>query len=250
MMSLALASALSDRLKTHALYVLVNDSDSWHYQLYHAGQSLDEFSSRGDEDGEDDEDMEAEAGSTGTVHAVDAQRIILQQAQQWQKMMEEHAPPHLRELQDKWKKTGRITAEEMQQYQQGMRAVMAPLMGNLRARLGEFTQAARSAASAGPRRPADGKLRGHVEHLKPLLQSGVNDEQVLGVLGKQDVFAEETLREFLPLLGIASSFADLSYAYLEENAAETFAGESIRWVERLQFNKSTLPGKGRLRVAP
>src|SRR5262249_12448187 len=49
-----LARGLSARLGTEALFVLVNDSDSWAYLLYRGGRLLDEFDSSGDtlDDGE------------------------------------------------------------------------------------------------------------------------------------------------------------------------------------------------------
>lgn len=40
-----IARRLSQRLSTYAICVAVNDSDSWHYDLFHLGASIDEFSS-------------------------------------------------------------------------------------------------------------------------------------------------------------------------------------------------------------
>ena len=44
---LTLAQDLSSRLQTHALCVMVNDSDSWHYELFHKGREVDGFDSPG-----------------------------------------------------------------------------------------------------------------------------------------------------------------------------------------------------------
>ena len=48
----SLASDLSKHLETHALLVMVNDSDSWMYQLYSDGSPVDEFDSSGGGSGE------------------------------------------------------------------------------------------------------------------------------------------------------------------------------------------------------
>jgi hypothetical protein len=246
-MSVGLAVALSQRLKTHALYVLVNDSDSWHYQLLRNGQTIDEFASR-DEDGDEDfdEDEPEDVGDlAGRVHAGDAQRLIMERAVQWQQELEKRLTPEMRQLQEKWKNTGRVTAEEMQQYQEWMRKEMTPVMGDLRSLLGEVAGAARSTR---PQSAPKDKLQAHLEHLQPLLQPGIRDEHVLGVLGKSDLFAEETLGEFLPLVGIASFYAYLSYTYLNEHTAPCLAEHSIQMAEHLKFKRSTPAGKSRLRV--
>ena len=44
---LTLAQELSSRLQTHAICVMVNDSDSWHYELFHKGREVDGFDSPG-----------------------------------------------------------------------------------------------------------------------------------------------------------------------------------------------------------
>jgi hypothetical protein len=247
MISPALASALSGRLNTHVLQFLVNDSDAWYYQLYREGQKIDEFASDGsDEDGDEDEDdFEDATDVAGRVHAGDAQRIIMEKAVQWQKELEKRITPEMRQLQEKWKKTGRVSAEEMQQYQEWMRKEVTPVMGDLRSLLGEFAGAARA---SGPQPPGNDKLQAHLEHLKPLLPSDVPSERVLGVLGKHDLFAEETLGEFLSLVGIASYYAYLSYPYLREQTTEELARHSIQLIEHLKFKKSNAAGKGRLRV--
>ncbi len=127
--SLSLAEALSGRLGTHALQVMVNDSDSWHYQLYHAGQALDEFDSAGGEDGEDEEDHEALAGLTGAfagANAAEVQRVLLDRARQMQQQLQQRMPPELREAQWKWMQTGQITPEQMQEFNQWMRGNAEP----------------------------------------------------------------------------------------------------------------------------
>jgi hypothetical protein len=43
--SITLATELSKELNTYAIFVMVNDSDSWFYQLYHHGLQIDEFDS-------------------------------------------------------------------------------------------------------------------------------------------------------------------------------------------------------------
>ena len=49
------------------------------------------------------------------------------------------------------------------------------------------------------------------------------------------MFAEETLAEFLPLVGIAPVYAHLSYRYLEEFSESELASQSVQMAEHLRF---------------
>ena len=91
-------------------------------------------------------------------------------------------------------------------------------------------------------------LQPHLEQLRPLLKSGVTDEQVLKALGAQAVFAEDLLQQFLPLLGIHPFYALLSYRYLGDFSPQDQESHEIRLVEHLKFKKSNGPGQGRLRI--
>jgi hypothetical protein len=246
--SFALVAALSDRLQTHTIQFFVNDSDSWHYQLFHAGRKLDEFNScPDDEDFEVDEDFEdAEepsvlGGMLPGGNAADLQRVIQERALQFQQQLLQRMPPEFRELQQKWLATGQINPEEMQRYQTWMRSEMPSMMSQLRELMGSAP--GQPPVHAVPPVDSD-RLEQHLEHLGPLLQDRVKETRVLEVLGAQATFAEEILAAFLPLIGIASQYAYLSYPYLEEMSSEDLARESIRLTEHLKFKKASGRGAG------
>ena len=250
-MSLTLAAALSDRLQTHAIQFFVNDSDSWHYQLYYAGRQLDDFDSCGAEDDED-EGVPADAtDSLAGVNAADAQQALMERTVQWQQQLAQRLPAELRELQHKWRTTGQVTVEEMQKYNQWMRGEMPSIVEEMKSVLRGMpggSSSPRPQPSAMDESPAREDLQAHVEHLRPLLKSGVQEKTVRRVLAKQATFAEQTLGEFLPLLGLASSYANLSYPYLEEYTEQDLARDSIHLAEHLTFKKPTASGKGRPRI--
>ncbi len=238
-----LPAALSGRLQTHAIWFFVNDSDSWHYQLFNAGKQIYEFDSvPDDEDFDEDDD-----GSTGlanlgaTINAADAQRIIQERAMQLQQQLLQSMPPHLRDIQQKWRTTGRFDPQEMQEYNAWMQSQMPTLMAQARELMG-----ARSKGSPSPDvSSADrARLQAHLEHLRPLLKSDVKDSRVFEILSEHATFAEETLGKFLPLLGIPSHYAHLSYPYLTEYTREDLARKSIRLAEHLKFKKTSGRGTG------
>lgn len=248
--SFDLAAALSDRLQTHAIQFFVNDSDSWHYQLFHAGRKLDEFNSRpDDEDFEEDGDEEEPSGFGGMLaggNAADLQRVLQERALQFQQQLMQRMPPEFRQMQQNWLTTGQINPEEMQKYQTWMRSEMPNMMSQLRELMGNAP--GRSSTPTAPPVDSD-RLQGHLEHLKPLLKAGVKESRVLGVLGDQATFAENTLDKFMPLIGIASQYAYLSYPYLEETTSADLARDSIRLIEHLKFKKASGQGAGqRFRV--
>ena len=136
--SLTLAAALSDRLQTHAIQFFVNDSDSWHYQLFYAGRTLDEFNSfSDDEDFEGDEEDEA---SLGVVPAGNNAANLLgafqERALQLQQQLQQRMPPEMCAMQQRWVTTGQINPEEMQQYQAWMRTQLPSLMEQVRELMG------------------------------------------------------------------------------------------------------------------
>ena len=52
---------------------------------------------------------------------------------------------------------------------------------------------------------------------------------------KRELFAEEVLREFLPLLGIAGFYANLSYRYLDATPFDDLSSENIHFAHNLRF---------------
>jgi hypothetical protein len=243
MNSIGLAATLSGQLETHALQVMVNDSDSWHYHLYYAGQPVDKFNSSGSEECEEDGGISDREGVFGGGQLADLQRSIRESAHELEQRLRQLLPADLRDIQDRWK-AGRATPEEIQKYTQWISTEMPRLMGGFKDLLGGLV------ASIPPlgglisnfplpaRQPTpENELQSHVAHLRPLLQSGVSDDRVREVLGKKDVFAEHTLEEFLPLIGIAPKYAYLSYRYLDEYSAADLAAKSIRLEHHLKFKK-------------
>lgn len=249
MSSLNLPAVLSDRLQTHAINFFVNDSDSWHYQLFLAGQKVDEFDSVPDDEedfDEDDEEPDNVAELGASMNVADAQRMIQERALQWQQQLLQQMPPHLRELQQKWRTTGRIAPEEMQEYNEWMRSKMPNILDQVKELRGMISS---QRASQAAQRIDSSRLQGHLELLRPLLQGNVKDSRVLGILSEKDTFAENTLDKFLALLGIASYYAYLNYAYLEESTTEDLSRKSIHLVEHLRFKRPS--GRaGHLRLVP
>jgi hypothetical protein len=93
-----------------------------------------------------------------------------------------------------------------------------------------------SAPSPKPRIVNDA-LEQHAEHLRPLLGADVGQDRVLEVLGKQAVFAEHVLGEFMKLLGIQPFFANLSYRYLEECSVAELLAADIKLIDHLKFKR-------------
>jgi hypothetical protein len=67
------------------------------------------------------------------------------------------------------------------------------------------------------------------------LAEDADEEGVEEVLGAHATFAEETLADFLPLVGIPGYYAYLSYGYLDESTPAELARQSIRFVHHLKF---------------
>jgi hypothetical protein len=255
MQSLSLAAALSGELESEAIQVMVNDSDSWHYQLYRAGEHVDEFDSSGGEGFADDDRAARLLGAMGGGGIEDLQ-AILERARQWQEQMQQTMPPEIREILQRLV-TGRATPEESLKYSQWMSAEGPRLMENAKDFFAGFSKDSLSGFSPGLDahlgRPADRDdvlthLQPHLEQLRPLLKSGVTDEQVLKALGAQAIFAEDLLEGFLPLLGIHFFYAYLSYRYLGDCSPPDQEPDAIRMAEHLKFKKSNRPRQGRLGI--
>jgi hypothetical protein len=225
-----LAAELSRRLDTDAVHVLVNDSDDWHYSLYRGGRQVDAFSSVGDED--DDGELEMTPAMERLVESGGLEglsRALGERLQQFRRQMDEMMPPEVARLKRKVEE-GTATPEEAGQYVQWARRESGQFLA------GFLREDGFGLGSAG--QPPDEEDReAHLEQLRPLLRPGVADDRVLAVLGRHDLFAEETLKDFLPLLGIAPLYAQLSYAYLREFRQGDLEPEGIRLSQHLQFRR-------------
>src|SRR6476660_5532353 len=80
--------------------------------------------------------------------------------------------------------------------------------------------------------------RKRLDALRPILAADITDQQVEALFDKRVVFAEELLAEFLPLIGISSGFALLSYKYFAEpETKELAANQDIRFIRELRFER-------------
>jgi hypothetical protein len=248
--SVALAADVSRRLQTYAIQFFVNDSDSWHYQLFQGGQQIDAFDSSDEEGGARDEELEAIAASLAAEGLAGMEEAIRGKAQEFEAMLTAGMPPEVRAIHGKMQ-TGQVTQPEMQKYMQWMNAEMPKRMADIQRLVGEALQGGRGQESgvrgqgsggggqkSGPRYADDQELLTHVQRLQSLLEPGTPTDQVLEVLGRQAVFAEETLGEFLPLVGIAPVYAHLSYRYLEEFSESELASQSVRMAAHLRFRSA------------
>jgi hypothetical protein len=244
--SMSLAGELSRRLDTYAMQFLVHDSDSWHYGLYQAGTQIDEFDSSGgfdddDEDfgGDDEEDADF-TSSSPTISAADwpaLQQKLNERMVEQQRRMEAEMPADIRDIQQKIQ-TGAASAEEMQKYAEWAQAQTARIVQDLSDIFPPGMLPGQQPSAAPRQKPPGGfnpEIDTHLETLRPLLAAGISDGEVLETLGREAVFAEETLAEFLPLLGIAPLFAHLSYPYLAESSDAELRTQNIKVAQRLRY---------------
>lgn len=215
----SLAAELSRRLETQAVLFMVNDSDSWHYVLYRHGIQVDEFDSSGGAAGEyewgDDSPDIIPMFPTGGFE---------EQIQEMQQQLAHEMPDEIRDIQERINQ-GTVTPEELTRFGQWIEEQSQQMMDQV------------IPLSARPSPPKE-TLAPHVQKLRSILPPDVDDHQVLDLLGKQAVFAEETLAEFLQLVGIAPVFANLSYAYAQEYTMDDLASEGVKMVAHLCFTTS------------
>jgi hypothetical protein len=247
--SVTLAGELSQLLKSHAIQFFVNDSDSWHYQLFYKGRQIDAFDSSPDADeGDWSEGPLDDVLSSGSLAGIE--QAVRGKAQEFERQLMAEMPVEVQEIYRKMQ-SGDATQAETQQYLQWMNAELPKRMGDMQRMIGEAMQGLapgtnrRHGAANGeeesrrratsPSAEEEQRLRPHVEQLQPLLAAGTPADLILELLGRQATFAEETLAEFLPLLGIAPVYAHLSYRYLEDFSESELASQSVRMAEHLRF---------------
>ncbi len=238
--SVALATEISRRLRTYAIQFFVNDSDSWHYQLFHDGQQIDAFDSSDGEEGEwDQEELDESAlGALASGSLAGIEQAMRGKAQEFETLLTAEMPADVRAIHGKMR-TGQATQEEMQAYLQWMSAEMPKHLAAMQRLVAEAMQGL--GLGGAPRKGGatlaeeERELQPHVERLRPLLLPDVSPDSLLELLGRQAVFAEETLAEFLPLVGIAPVYAHLSYRYLEDFSESELASQSVQMAEHLRF---------------
>lgn len=222
MLADALARTLSEELTGVSLTGMVNDSDSWHYQLYKNGEPLDSFSSLPEELAEGEF-----GGGFGDQLSPEAMTQIEEMQQETQQMYEQFfaaMPPEIAELaRAMHHQTGEpLTQEQMMQYslwmtQEGSE-VMASFQQQLTQQFAGLTQSMN--ASFDDQSPGESgagrNVSSHVEILSEVLPGAVSPKLVEPVLNSHAVFAEEIYAAFFQAIGIHEMFAHLSYAYWDE----------------------------------
>ena len=260
-----LAMELADRLSTHALSVFVDDSDSWKYMLFASMDLVDEFDSMSEVDYDDlfDDELDEEllSGMDG-AEVAQLQQQIAERAEGFQQRVQDAMPPEVREMAARWESGQAPTPEEMQRYGEWLNRDMPDLMAEMQEMIAQLTPLLTDQVEAAPRpRPVDDEeadagdqdelteeerawikmdqldLAEHAEALGPLFADGVGSAQLEGALRAQSVFAEDDLRAFLPLIGIAPVYADLSYTYIEEFSPEDLAAAGVRIAAHLTFER-------------
>ena len=246
MSSHVLVPFLAKELSSHAIFVFVNDSDSWSYRLADAQGQISEYDS---EDNESDFELDDgyvvnAASALAQVNALMRNGSMLQKMQEVQARMMENAPPEIREVEPRIR-SGQATPAEIQQYQAWAMQEMPKYMADVKSLLGNvlnpFTSSAQSSSRKGKRKRTKGERSVDSKRLKalrPLYAPGIDDEQMLAIFDRRQVFAEETLGEFLALIGICDFYANLSSRYLEEMETGELAVHRIHFDHEIHFDKN------------
>ncbi len=258
-----LALELSERLSTHALSVFVDDSDSWHYTLFASGDLIDEFDSMGEVDYAEFFGEEDVLSGVGDPHLAQLQQQFAERAEDFQQRIQDAMPPEIREMQERWESGQTPTPDEMHHYGAWLNRDMPDLMAEMQEMIAQLMPglADRLQSASGPRLLDEDEadagdeheltaeerdwlkmdqldLAEHAEALGPLLTDEVGSAKLEAALRAQSIFAEDDLREFLPLLGIAPVWADLSYGYFEEFTPDEWADEGVRMAAHLTFERT------------
>ncbi len=236
---LTLAQELSSQLETHALCVMVNDSDSWHYELFHKGREVDGFDSPGSSPlldlNELPEDMLEMPSADELAEALDA---VKDQMPALADLLQSLLPPEMREIHKKIA-DGSASREETEQFSQWSRELASGAASQFQQAVGSSGGSDLPVAAAdsdGNGKAASKKdLASHLHHLRPLLVSGIPLERVREILSEQAIFAEEPMADFLETLGVNRFYAQLSFQYLEEFNREEIEGEGIGFRQPLIF---------------
>lgn len=236
---LTLAQELSSRLQTHALCVMVNDSDSWHYELFHKGREVDGFDSPGSSPlldlNELPEDMLEMPDAKELAEAMEA---VMDQMPALAELLQSLLPPEMREIHRKIT-DGTATPEEAEEFSQWSRE----LAEGAAVDFGDATKKGTDSDLPVAATDSDGngqaaskqELEGHLHHLRPLLASGVLPDRVREILVEKATFAEEPMADFLEVLGVSRFFAQLSFQYFAEFDSEEIHREGIGFQEPLVF---------------
>lgn len=232
-----LAHDLSARLNADALLVMVNDSDSWLYELYRNGNRAGGFNSAGDDDDDDDgaiaPELEA-AMRRGDENEVDRllQQELLANAPQGPIVMHDGStlvPPEIGLLRQRIRNGQASVWERLRYHWLSLRLTWRLFSGVLRPGGLRF----------GFDMPGSGALSGadltqHITQVRSFFPQA--SEATLRRLLPQNRFpAEDLLADFLATLGLPPLYAQLSYGYLRDFSDGELAEASIIRAVDLRF---------------
>jgi hypothetical protein len=227
-----LGQLLSGQLHTEAIAFMVNDSDSWWFQIHRTGVPFDEFDSMGETgDGEISAEMMA-AIESGDEDAL--MREMLKNAPQGPIHMPDGSalvPPELALL------THRIQAGQASFWDR-CRYWWLSIKFLFQLFTGRWQPHPIEMGFDIPRVTplAAETLQQHIDRLKAIFPHA--DEQALRDLLPLNRFpSEDLLRKFLQIVDLPSLYAYLNYDYLEEHTREELGGEGIVWHSELRFRK-------------
>lgn len=230
-----LAPALAGRLDTEAILVLVNDSDSWVYELYRGGVRIDAFDSSGedDDDGAPSPELRA-AAERGDQREVErlAERDLLAHAPQGPVVLHDGTalrPPELALLGQRVRAGHATFRERWRYWWLTARFLFRLLTGRLRPDRLPFGFDIPRATPLD-----DAALQRHLAHLLAVFPQA--SEVTLRRLLPQSRFpAEDLLADFLATVGLPPLYAQLSHGYLEDFTDGELADAGIRLASTLRF---------------
>ncbi len=238
---LTLAQELSARFQTHALCVMVNDSDSWHYELFYKGREVDGFDSPGASPllnlNELPGDMLEMPDADELAEAMEA---VMEQMPALAELLQSLLPPEMREVHQKIT-DGTATPEEAAQFsewsQKLSEGAALDFDGTTERDADNALPVAATDSNGNGQAASKQEIEGHLRHLRPLLPAGVQPDQVKGILGEKATCAEEPMADFLEMLGVSRFFSQLSFQYLAEFSGEEIHREGIGFREPLIFER-------------
>ena len=232
-----LAPLVSAQLHTDTLLVLVNDSDSWLFDVHRSGLPFDDFDSAGSSGDEDGVSPELQAAmDRGDEEAIE--RELLKNAPQGPIHMPDGSAmpfPELALLGARIK-AGQATFWQRCRYWWLFAKFMFQLL------TGRWQANPIDIGFDIPREtPLDAEtLRRHIERLQAIFPRA--DKKALRDLLPLNRFpSEELLRKFLAILGLPGFYAYLSYDYLDDHTREELQDEGIVWAGEMRFTNRSEP---------
>jgi hypothetical protein len=230
-----LGRALSARLQTEALVVMVDDSDGWLYHFLRNGRTVDEFSSQGDTSGDGEISPELQAAmERGNEEEIERllERDLLARAPRGPIWMPDGAaaiPPEMALLRQRIREGRGSLWDRLRYAWMWLRFQFQVLTGRWQPggpHLGF------DIPRTTPLNPAD--LERHVAQVREAF-AGADAAALRALLPVSRFPAEEQLAEFLRLIGLPSLYAYLNYDYLEDHSEDELADAGIVRAAQFRF---------------